>query len=378
MNDFDIIILGSGIVGSAFALSLINTDNRFNIAIIDIVIDVAVSNDYDSKIFTITNNNYRLLEKNAVNVNSNRIGTIEQIKVYGRGSVVEFDALDVKELYLAKVIENSLLINSIHNVIKTKINFINDKIINIEFYSDKVILIGIKNNYTCKLLVSSDGINSLSRKLANISTSVLEYKEQAIVANFECELNHNSIAHQWFATQGILAFLPFVGNIISTVLSTQDFKNILTFSDNDYINLISTISNNQLGSMKLINRRQTFSLKMNLVDKFYANNVILIGDSAHSIHPLAGQGVNLGLQDAFCLANIISKRKKYQLQDTSIFIEYNRLRKMHVRKMQLMCHGLNRLFTIDSNIFNKFINYGFKVINSSNSIKSFFINQANF
>lgn len=378
MNNFDIIVLGSGIVGSSFALSLTNIDSRFNIALIDINIDFPLEKDYDSKIFTITNSNFEILKKNNISIDCNRIGTIEKMKVYANKNVIAFDALDVKELYLAKVIENSLLINSIHKEIKSKINFIKDTIVNIEFDVNKVILIGLNNNYICKLLVSSDGINSLSRKLAKIDTSTLEYNEQAIVANFECEINHNNVAYQWFSNNGILAFLPFVGNIVSTVLSTKNFESINAFSDNEYISLINEISNNQLGKIKIINKRKMFPLKMHLVNKFYANNIILIGDSAHSIHPLAGQGVNLGLQDAFCLSKIISKRKKYQLQDTSISIEYNALRKIQVRKMQLICHNLNRLFSIDSNIFSNIIRYGFKIVNSSNHIKSFFINQANF
>jgi len=133
--------------------------------------------------------------------------------------------------------------------------------------------------------------------------------------------------------------------------------------------LVAQASNYKLGKLTLLTKAAAFPLKMYLLDKVYANKIVLIGDAAHTIHPLAGQGVNLGFKDAKLLASVLGKCTSSQLGNSGVLAKYNAMRIINIRQMQLTCHNLRRLFKSENFLISKIRNHGLNFINASNFVK---------
>jgi ubiquinone biosynthesis UbiH/UbiF/VisC/COQ6 family hydroxylase len=195
-----------------------------------------------------------------------------------------------------------------------------------------------------------------------------------VVANFKCSIDHNNVAHQWFLGDGVLAYLPLPNQHISIVWSNDNPQQLLTSSPDELCELVANAGQNTLGKLELITKAMAFPLKLNLVEKFYHERVILIGDAAHTIHPLAGQGVNLGFGDAWALAKLIALN--FSNLDNATLARYNYARLAEVRKMQMTCHLLHRLFHNRLPVVNELRNLGLNLVNRLTPVKKILINSA--
>ncbi len=380
---YDVIIIGGGLVGTIFAIALAEKNPALNIAIIEHQQKQLALNSEDlinkvQRIYAISPKNVAFLEKLKVWPTEN-IGTINTMNISGdSGGNIILDQKLVNKPYLAKIVESDNLQKSLYNKIQ-KIENISiiyeelEKIVNHELY------IEIKTNlstYIANLIVGADGINSFVRNHSGIMHSQVNYDQVGIVANFECELPHNNTAYQWFNNSKILAYLPLYNNQISIVWATKDYNELLALSNNDFTSYVESAIKYKLGKLKLISKVASFPLKMFLLDSFYINRIALIGDAAHIIHPLAGQGLNLGFGDAILLADILGQYKNYQLSDISILAKYNSIRMPQIQKMQLLCHSLQRLFSSNFFAAMPIRNIGLNTINSMKIIKKHLIKSA--
>ena len=166
--------------------------------------------------------------------------------------------------------------------------------------------------------------------------------------------------------------MPLPENKISIVYSTDEFKRMLEFSDIEFSNYIAKLSGNRLGKLELINKPVAFPLRLNLVNQLFDKRVILIGDAAHTIHPLAGQGVNLGFGDVWELVQLF---RQDQVESTDLN-KYSAKRISEVRSMQMTCHALNRLFSNNNTIIQNIRNFGLSLINGSHLLKKQLIKHA--
>ena len=381
MKNFDIIIVGGGLVGYAFALDLAKQNPKFTLAVIEAVKPSFINiDDLDNRIYAIAPDNIAYLKKLGVNIDELRHDIINKMDVSGDlNSNIILDKNYTKNQFLAKTFEYKILQKELYNKISEldNISLIYDNITEIKIEDDNVDLSGANEVYRTRLIVGADGANSFIRKISNIDATLIDYNQSGIVANFKSELPHKNTAYQWFHDGEILAYLPLDDNNISIVWSSNKPDKLLKIDEEDFAKMVSAAGNYQLGLLKLVTKPVAFPLRMHLLSKIYANKVVLIGDAAHTIHPLAGQGVNLGFRDARMLSITLAKLASYQLGEIGVLAKYNAKRQIEVKEMQLTCHLLHKLFAANNEITKTLRNTGLNLVNKFPLLKKTFMNIAN-
>lgn len=201
------------------------------------------------------------------------------------------------------------------------------------------------------LLVGADGPDSKVRASLGLPVAQRAYGETAIVANFDAEKDHGHVARQWFRPDGVLAWLPLPGRRISIVWSAPDgvAREIAQLAPDQIAARVRDAGAAALGDLRLASRLATFALRLIRVDRPVAPGVALVGDAAHGVHPLAGQGANLGFQDSRVLAGELARRSPLERPgDLRLLRRYARARREDVTAMQFVTDGLDRLFGSDA------------------------------
>lgn len=221
------------------------------------------------------------------------------------------------------------------------------------------------------LLLAADGANSWVREQLNIGVQQKPYHQTAIVANFTTEKPHHHIARQWFKQDteghsGILAWLPLPNNHISMVwsASTRYAQALLKAEALDFSTLVQHAGDSVLGELKLISEPLGFALTLKTANDMVKDAVVLIGDAAHRVHPMAGQGVNLGFRDVIDLMAVLASKHPYTaINDKNLLKHYARLRKADVLKMLGLTNGLYHLFESEFKVIKKVRNWGLNATN---------------
>jgi 2-octaprenylphenol hydroxylase len=382
MQKFDIIVVGGGLVGATFVLDLAYQNPKLEIGLLEPKpVKIAdLTDKLDNKIYAISSHNLEYLARIGGLPDEDRMGIIQKMDVSGDSkSNLLLDAKLVHQFCLAKTVEYGYLQKHLYEKLQDLINvhFIYGQIENIVVNEQYAKIECGDARYTAQLVVGSDGANSVVRKYAEVETQVIDYEQGGVVANFECELPHKNIAYQWFNPGNTLAYLPLPGNKISIVWSHPDSQELVNLDDKALCERVAAVSGHKLGNLKLITPAAVFPLRLYMVKKLYASRIVLIGDAAHTIHPLAGQGVNLGFADAQLLASIIANVPQYQLGDESLLAKYNAKRLPIICQMQLTCHGLHNLFNIRQLPASYIRNFGLNLVNKLSVIKKHLIYSAN-
>lgn len=197
------------------------------------------------------------------------------------------------------------------------------------------------------LLVGADGPDSRVRTLVGLPVEEHPYAEAALVANFETEREHGAIARQWFRPDGVLAWLPLAGRRISIVWSAPlaHADELVALDERAFERRVRDAGGSALGDLALVSPVARFPLRMIHVERTVAPGVALVGDAAHAVHPLAGQGVNLGFQDARVLGEELAGRSALErVGDLRVLRRYARARREDVSAMQFVTDRLDRLF----------------------------------
>jgi len=215
------------------------------------------------------------------------------------------------------------------------------------------------------LLVGADGPDSKVRSLLAIPFDEVPYGESAIVANFATERDHCGIARQWFRADGVLAWLPLPGKRISIVWSARGAcaDEIVALEPAAFEKRVRDAGRSALGDLHLVSSVVRFALRRIRVPQPVAPGVALVGDAAHAVHPLAGQGVNLGFQDARALGEALAQRSALERPgDMRVLRRYARARCEDVSAMQFVTHGLDRLFASDEQGVRRIRNLGLEIV----------------
>ena len=197
------------------------------------------------------------------------------------------------------------------------------------------------------LLVGADGPDSRVRERLGIAFEERPFGETAVVANFETERDHEAIARQWFRADGVLAWLPLPGRRMSIVWSTPAAHSdeLAGLEPRELERRVRDAGDAALGDLRLISAVARFALRSIDVPNPVAAGVALVGDAAHTVHPLAGQGVNLGFQDARLLARVLAERSPLERPgDLRVLRRYARGRREDVTAMDFVTRGLDELF----------------------------------
>lgn len=223
-----------------------------------------------------------------------------------------------------------------------------------------------------ELLVGADGSDSPVRAAAGIAAEESSYGESAVVANFATDNSHGAAARQWFREDGVLAWLPLPGNHISIVWSTPDAyaDALCALQPRELERRVRDAGHSLLGDLRLVSPVARFPLRIIRVAQPVAEGVALIGDAAHAVHPLAGQGVNLGFQDARQLADELGDRSPVERPgDLRVLRRYARGRREDVTAMQFVTDRLDQLFATDAPGAAALRNAGLRLVQAQPWIK---------
>jgi len=226
-------------------------------------------------------------------------------------------------------------------------------------------------------VVGADGARSFVREQAGIAAASGAYAQSAVVANFACERPHRGVALQWFQGGPVLALLPLPGERVSMVWSTGDAERLLALDEQALGREVGRASGHALGELRLLCAPRAFPLQRLAAQRMVAPRAALAGDAAHVVHPLAGQGANLGLQDARALAAALAAREPQRDPgDLGLLRRYERARAADVLAMDATVHGLCRLFASGAQPIARLRNAGLNLTDRLPVLKNLLIHQA--
>jgi len=243
---------------------------------------------------------------------------------------------------------------------------------------DQVIIETSKERYKSSIIIACDGVNSLAREKIEIKSTKHDFNQTAITFQLKVKLDNQNEAKQFFLKESILAILPIKKNLVSIVWScnSQFYKKINSFDEKSIEDELNLTIGDFYKDIKVVSKIESFPLTMNRVESFFKDRVLLVGDAAHFIHPLAGQGLNLGIRDIITLEKIIDKKDYADIGLKGFLRKYERARKEDVAQMGFLTLGLNWIFSNKSSILSRIVGKGMSMLDKSKLLKKQLIKKA--
>lgn len=315
MQSVDVAIIGGGMVGLTVAAALEGSGLR--IAVIESQLpDTDLTDLPDVRVSAISRASEYILDNVGAwqGITSRRAAPYRSMTVWEQDSFarIDFEAEQIAQRNLGHIVENRVIQLSLLDMVSKQENvtlLAPERCSSIMFGESEAWLnLESGKAITAKLVVGADGANSWLRNQVNIPLTHWDYGHSALVANIRTVENHTETARQIFRPEGPLAFLPLSESNLSSIVWSLDplnAENLVSMPEDEFNKQLTAAFDNQLGLCSVEGERQVFPLKMRYAKDFVKDRVVLVGDAAHTIHPLAGQGVNLGLADAAALAETI-------------------------------------------------------------------------
>ena len=400
MNDFDVIIVGAGMVG--LTVANLFKDTRLRVALIDKsespVITLASGLDepkFDSRVSALSSSSREILTRLGAwtLIEQQRYCDLRVMYVWdadGTGSIT-FSADDLAVPRLGTIIENSLVIEALTHCLESTCNveLIRPCSVDALEETDDWVLLHTADQgvLRTRLVIAADGANSKIRELKSFEVREWEYNHNAIVSTVKTAKPHQKIALQRFMPTGPLALLPLSSSVndncqmySSIVWSAEPAyaESLMDMTDKDFCRQLSKCSESRFGEVIDCGTRQIFPLKQRHSVNYSKDRIVLVGDAAHSIHPLAGQGANLGFLDAEALTNEIKKGLNVgrEVFDPVTMDRYQRARKGHNLGMMVLMEGFKRVFAEDILSVRWLRNFGMSRIDELKPIKHYLARRA--
>lgn len=385
--NYDIIIVGSGIVGATAALALAKNP-ALKIAVIEAkTLSIQFQKEkYDYRVSAISLGSKKIFQEIDVweAIQHKRVSSYKQMHVWDAetNSDIHFNCAEVNEDSLGYIIEDSVMRSSLLEKMAThsNIHFLSPlQLISLQEKLDAIeLLTDDQKILSTKLLVAADGANSWVRDQVKIELKTWDYHHTAIVTTVKTEFSHQQTAWQRFLPTGPLAFLPLLDEQHCSIVwsaKPDDAEKLLAMNDEDFSHELESAFQKKLGKIISIDKRFSFPLRMRHAKNYVKERIALIGDAAHTIHPLAGQGVNLGLQDAAALSNVILDSIKKHRDFPSFYNlrRYERARKSNNVAMLMMVEFLKNLFGSEKRYMQHIRSIGLNTTNKIGLLKNFFV-----
>lgn len=351
--DYDLIIVGGGLAGLSLAVAL--RKSRLKIAVVEAHPPVR-PNGWDARVYAISPANVRFLDEIGIwrHLDLTRCQKVTRMSVHGdRGGALEFSDYASGVDALAWIMEASLLHAELWETAKRQgnVDLLCPAIPALLDIGDSEVVLELTDHraLTARLIVAADGADSWTREAAGIEVEFQPYDQMGVVANFHADQPHFATAWQWFRADGILAYLPLPNDLISIVWSTPTAhaQELLSLEPAAFCDRVAAAGFYRLGALELVTPPAGFPLRLMRVPHTVAPRLALIGDAAHTIHPLSGHGINLGFQDAKSLAETLAACPEHvDCGDLHWLRRHERARREEVLALQTVTHGLQRLFAV--------------------------------
>lgn len=390
VTHFDVIIVGGGMVGSALACMLAKKTS-LSIAILEAKTQQTTwdETNYHHRVSAIALSSQRIFQ--SVNIwetlRDQRVSPFNRIQVWdgARQGEITFDSRDIAEPVLGYIIENNLMQSTLEararefeNV--TFISPIHLKSL-IEQDDGVELLTDDQRCLKAKLVIAADGANSWVRQQAGIALDKLDYQQHAIVATVETALPHHQTARQVFLETGPLAFLPLREERLSSIvwsLPVEEATTAMSLDDETFQTALARAFEYRLGDVVRVEARHVFPLGRQHAKQYVKPHIALVGDAAHTMHPLAGQGVNLGLLDAASLADVIIEAVKQHKEfgSLSCLRRYERWRKADNANLLMGVDQIKRLFANQQSFVQTIRSMGLNATDRCKWLKNVFTRHA--
>ncbi len=389
-TNYDIIIVGAGMVGATLACGLAEEAENLSIGLIDANAPNFDwdNNSFDMRVSAITRASQTLFKNIDVweKILELRVSPYQDMYVWdaeGKGKV-HFDSADMGEADLGHIIENRVIVKALHQRVAEISNIdllCPVKIESINFHDDKTeLVLDDQTTLSTKLVVGADGTRSWIRQQADIAVKGWDFDQAALVTTVKTEKHHENTAWQRFLKTGPLAFLPLTDGYSSIVWSTSpdEAKRLTEISKNDFAKELEQAFESKLGKIESVAGRAVFPLRLFETLNYVKPRLALVGDAAHTIHPLAGQGVNLGLSDVASLMTVIVEalNDKKDIGDLKVLRRYERWRRADNRSMLVAMDGIKRLFGSELSVIKDLRNAGLNLTDRITPLKNVLMRQA--
>jgi 2-octaprenylphenol hydroxylase len=381
----DVAIVGGGPVGGGVARALAPTG--LSVVLVEPRVPRPLpAAGFDQRVYALNGRSRRFLEYCGIwqRLSPERVAPVREMRVFGDdASKIEFSAYRSGVAELAAIVEEANLQQALQAALSTQANL--TFLAGVECVSarwdDALATLSLSDGkqIEARLVVAADGTDSALRTAAGIATHIREYAQTGVVANFRAERAHRDTAYQWFLNTGVLALLPLPGNHVSMVWSAADAhaQNLMAAGAEELARMVEQASSGMLGRLEPVSAAAGFPLRRMRAARLIAPRLALVGDTAHNVHPLAGQGLNLGFGDAQALAAVLAARgMENDVGAVSLLRRFERSRREDLLAMEAVTDGLHVLF--DSNLpgVKRLRNAGLRLANRISPLKRLLVKRA--
>lgn len=388
--DADIIIVGGGLTGPLTAIALARAG--FSSLILDARPRAAFDGaGFDGRSYAVALGSVRALRALGLwDALADRAQPIAGIRASdgraGEGASplhLAFDAVEIGEAFMGQMVEDRHLRPALLSACDA------DDRIEMRFgvevtaqtaTSSGVTVVADGTDVTGRILLGCDGRGGATATRAGIGRTAKDYGQTSLVCAVEHERPHDGIAHQFFMPPGPLAILPLRGNRSSIVWTETDAEaaSLNALPEAEYLEILRPRFGSFLGEIALTGDRYSYPLSLSLANAFVADRVALVGDSAHGIHPIAGQGLNLGIKDVAALAHVLgaARARGEDIGAADVLARYQRWRRFDTTMMGFATDAVNKLFSNDNPILRLGRDLGMGAISSVPALRRRFIREA--
>ena len=388
-NIYDILIVGAGAIGSALALKL--SQLNYKVALLDFR-EPSYQTTNPERVIALSEGSSRYLKA---------LGVWDDIAKLGAGHIkdivvcepnnqgdMQMSHSEINADALGYVLEMQHVLQPLHQALEGQVDLVYPALCKDIQQTDSGVFLQVETEQgqqtlQAKLLVGADGTHSLIRKMAGIQAAGWDHNRMGIVASIQTALGHGDVAYECFRQEGPLALLPLADGRFSLVWSVapQHGVSLMKLDDKSFLETLEKEVGSdvlaQTGAFQSLGKRATFPLELRIAKSYAKANIVLVGNAAHTIHPIAGQGMNLGFRDGIVLADILdSEWARKNLSSPRITQTYAEKRRADILAVSGFTEGVLEVFGLNLAPARWLRGQGLNVLGATPSLKQLLLQQA--